>query len=119
MVATLSQAELRSQVKAKGWEITRGEKPKPLSVSPEVQNEKLVKSIINALDGMKSKLERDSLQSKALSQNLVIAAQIMAELGKPQIEVGKESTIITKRKWNMEVMRDGEGLIKKIVAEEI
>ena len=119
MVATLSQKELISQVKEKGWEISRGEKAKAPTLSPEVQNEKLIKSVINALDGINSKLERDSLQSKSLSSNLVLAAKIMAELGTNQMKSGKESTIILKRRWHMDVVRDGEGLIKKIGAEEI
>lgn len=109
---TLPLKELKLQVRQKGFEISRGEKPKVLSASPEFKNEKLVKSIIGAIDDMK-------LQSKSLSENLVTATKSIAELGKPEVEVGKESTIITKRKWNMDVIRDGEGLIKKIVAEEI
>ena len=123
MVTTLSQRELITQVRKKGWEISRGEKPKPPQpspVSPEVKNEKLVKSIIGAIDDVKSKLERDFLQSKSLSSNLALAAKIMAELGKPRIEPKREPEKTNgKRKWNMDVVRDGKGLIKSIVAEEI
>lgn len=120
MVATLSQKELVSQVREKGWEVTRGEKPKPPTISPEVKHEKLVKSIIATIDDLKLKLERDSLQSKVLSANLVLAAKIMAELGKTPIEPKTEpKKTDEKRKWNMDVVRDSDGLIKSIVAEEI
>lgn len=120
MVATLSRKELISQVREKGWEIKRGEKPKPPPVSPEVKNEKLVKLIVDAIDSVKVKLERDLLQSKSLSENVLLASEIMAELGKNQMEPKKQDKVIDeKRKWNMDVVRDDEGLIKSIVAEEI
>ena len=112
MVDTLSRKELISRVKEKGWEITRGEKPKPLPVTPEVQNERLVKSVINAIDDM-------NVQSKTLSDNLIVAAKIMAEIAIKRIEPTKESTTTEKRKWNMDVVRDGKGLIKRIEAKEI
>lgn len=102
---TLSQKELISQVNKKGWDITRGEKPKPPPVSLEVQNERHIKSIINAIDGMQ------------LSQNLMFAVNIMAQLHKNQIESTKETD--GKRKWNMDVKRDDRGLIKSIIAEEL
>jgi len=117
---TLPLKEIRSQVREKGWEITRGEKPKPPPVSPEVKNEKLVKSVIDAIDSVKVKLERDSVQSKSLSQNVLLAAEIMVELGKNQIESKRDSPRVEeKRKWKMDFERDSDGLIKKIVAEEI
>lgn len=120
MVATLSRKELIAQVREKGWEVTRGKKPTPPPVSPEVKNEKLVKLIVDAIDSVKVKLERDLVQSKSLSENVLLAANIMTELGKNQIEAKKEDKVIDeKRKWNMNVVRDDEGLIKKIIAEEL
>ena len=112
MVDTLSRKELISKVREKGWEITRGEKPKPPPVTPEVQNEKLVKSVINAIDDM-------NVQSKTLSDNLIVASKIMAEIAIKRIEPPKENAVISKRKWNMDIVRDGKGLIKRIVAKEI
>ena len=119
MEAILSQKELIAKVREKGWEVTRGEKPKPPAISPEVQNEKLVKLVIQAIDALKLKLERDSLQSKSLCSNLVLAAKIMEELGARQIELPKEAINILKRRWHMDVVRDSQGLIKRIEAEEI
>jgi len=114
MVATLSRKELISQVREKGWEIKRGEKPKPPPVSPEVKNEKLVKSVVNAIENT----------DKSLSQKIMLLVNIVAEVGKKQAEPKTEvkiepKQIEKKRKWNMDVVRDDEGLIKSIVAEEI
>ena len=101
MVTTLSQKELIAQTREKGWDITRGEKPPPPPVSPEVKQVRFIRSIIAAIDQMQ------------LSQNLALAAQIIVER-KPEVE-----KIDKKRKWNMDIKRDARGLIKSVVAEEI
>jgi hypothetical protein len=91
----------------------RSEKPSPVS-------ENLVKSIIGAIDDLKSQVKEDSAQSKVLSDNLVDAANTMAEVGRDQIESKTVLQDIDKKhKWNMEVNRDRRGLIKSIEVEEI
>jgi len=101
---TLSQKELISQTREKGWDITRGEKPKPLPISPEVKQERFIRLIINAIDQMN------------LSRDLISAANIIADQVKLKVESEETDK---KRKWNMDVIRDNRGLIKSIVAEKI
>lgn len=91
----------------------RSEKAPPVS-------EKLVKSVISAIDALKSEVKEDSAQSRVLSDNLVDVANTMVEVSRNQMELKVDSTLLAgKRTWNMDVERDRRGLIKRIKVEEI